>query len=54
MLERAGLRVVIADAAGLDLRDDVVFVDDERIDLIYNRVTDFYLADERHSVLRRA
>ncbi len=54
LLERAGLRVVIADAAGLDLRDDVVFVDDERIDLIYNRVTDFYLADERHSVLRRA
>ena len=54
LLERAGWRVVIADASSLDLKDDAVFFADERIDLIYNRVTDFYLADERHSVLRRA
>jgi len=54
LLERAGWSVVIADAASLDLRDDAVFFAGERIDLIYNRVTDFYLADERHSVLRRA
>jgi hypothetical protein len=31
-----------------------VYFSDERIDLIYNRVTDFYLAEERHAVLRRA
>ena len=54
LLERAGWRVVIADASSLDLKDDAVFFADERIDLVYNRVTDFYLADERHSVLRRA
>ncbi|MBP9128898.1 MAG: hypothetical protein KBF50_01385 [Steroidobacteraceae bacterium] len=54
LLERAGWRVVIADATSLELRDDAVFLGEERIDLIYNRVTDFYLADERHSVLRRA
>jgi len=54
LLECAGWRVVIADAASLSLQDGAVFSADERIDLIYNRVTDFYLADERHSVLRRA
>jgi hypothetical protein len=54
LLERAGWRVVIADASSLDLKHDAVFFADERIDLIYNRVTDFYLAEERHSVLRRA
>jgi hypothetical protein len=54
LLERAGWRVVIADAASLAIRDDAVYVADERIDLIYNRVTDFYLAEARHAVLRRA
>jgi hypothetical protein len=54
LLERAGWRVMIADAASLVLQDGAVFAAGERIDLIYNRVTDFYLEDERHSVLRRA
>ena len=45
---------MIADAASLVLQDDAVFAAGERIDLIYNRVTDFYLADERHAILRRA
>jgi hypothetical protein len=54
LLERAGWRVVIADAADLAIRDDAVYVADQRIDLIYNRVTDFYLAEARHAVLRRA
>ena len=54
LLERAGWRVMIADAASLVLQDDAIFAAGERIDLIYNRVTDFYLADERHAILRRA
>ncbi|MGB7903485.1 MAG: hypothetical protein WCF43_02250 [Steroidobacteraceae bacterium] len=54
LLERAGWRVVIADAASLELQDDAVLLAGERIDLIYNRVTDFYLAEERHAVLRSA
>ena len=54
LLERAGWRVVIADAASLALQDDTIVFAGERIDLVYNRVTDFYLEDERHSVLRRA
>jgi hypothetical protein len=54
LLERAGWRVAIADAASLSLQDGTVACSGERIDLVYNRVTDFYLAEERHSVLRRA
>jgi len=54
LLERAGWRVVIADAASLALQDDAIVAAGERIDLVYNRVTDFYLVEERHSVLRRA
>jgi hypothetical protein len=45
---------MIADAACLVLQDGAIFAAGERIDLIYNRVTDFYLEDERHAVLRRA
>ncbi|MEY2921005.1 MAG: hypothetical protein RL261_2310 [Pseudomonadota bacterium] len=54
LLERAGWRVVIADAASLALQDGTIVFAGERIDLVYNRVTDFYLEDERHAVLRRA
>jgi hypothetical protein len=54
LLERAGWRVMIADAASLALQGGAIVSAGERIDLIYNRVTDFYLVDERHSVLRRA
>ncbi|MDH4310141.1 MAG: hypothetical protein OEW57_00720 [Gammaproteobacteria bacterium] len=54
LLERAGWRVLIADAASLTIRGDAVYCADERIDLIYNRATDFYLADERHAVLHSA
>ena len=54
LLERAGWRVVIADAARLTVKEDALFLAGERIDLIYNRLTDFYLADERHAVLRHA
>ena len=36
------------------LRDGALFADDLRIDLVYNRLTDFYLAEARHDALRRA
>jgi hypothetical protein len=54
LLGRAGWRTVIADAASLSLQDGAVFLAGERIDLVYNRLTDFYLADARHAVLRSA
>jgi hypothetical protein len=54
LFERAGWRAPIIDAASLEARDDVLVADGQRVDLVYNRVTDFYLAEERHNALRFA
>jgi hypothetical protein len=54
LFERAGWRALVVDAAALELRDGALWADGERVDLVYNRVTDFYLVEERHSALRSA
>jgi hypothetical protein len=54
LLERAGWRVLIADPAALTTTDEALLLHGERIDLVYNRLTDFYFAEERHSALRCA
>jgi hypothetical protein len=54
LFEQAGWRALIVDAGSLQAREDGLFAGDEKIDLVYNRVTDFYLSDERHAALRRA
>lgn len=54
LLERAGLRVLIVDAKDLAATPTALLSRGERIDLVYNRVTDFYLAEDRHEALRRA
>jgi hypothetical protein len=54
LLERAGLRVLIADPAQLEAGADALLCRGERIDLVYNRVTDFYFDEERHAALREA
>ncbi len=54
LLERTGWRVRIGDAAALTVADDALLLDGERVDLVYNRLTDFYFAEERHAALRRA
>lgn len=54
LFERAGWHALIADAANLELQGDTVLCAGQPVDLIYNRATDFYLNEERHSVLRRA
>jgi hypothetical protein len=54
LFEKAGWRTLICDAARLEARDQGLFVDGTRIDLVYNRVTDFYFSDERHAALREA
>jgi hypothetical protein len=54
LFERAGWRAMIVDAAGLSASDDALSWAGERIDLVYNRVTDFYFAEPRHAALRRA
>jgi hypothetical protein len=43
LLEQAGIRTLIADPAELTVRAEGVFLIDQKIDLIYNRLTDFSL-----------
>lgn len=52
LFARAGWRASIVDAAALDHRDGALWAGGERVDLVYNRVTDFYLAEPRHAALR--
>lgn len=52
MFERAGLHAAILDPAELEARADGLYHDGRRIDLIYNRLTDFAL--ERHPALAEA
>lgn len=51
-LEAAGIRTFITDPAALQLRDERLTLADQRIDLVYNRLTDFAL--QQHSVLHEA
>ncbi len=54
LLSRQGIQVVIADASQFDFDGKTLTYQCQSIDLIYNRLTDFYLADEKHSSLRKA
>lgn len=48
LFERAGIAAFIADPAQLEARDDGLYREGRRIDLIYNRLTDFDLARHKH------
>jgi hypothetical protein len=52
MLERAGITAHIADPAELEAREDGLYCSGARIDLIYNRLTDFDL--QQYPLLRSA
>ena len=54
LFEDAGWRALIVDVGSLRLGDVGLLVDDQRIDLVYNRLTDFYFAEGRHAALRSA
>jgi len=54
LFRRHGVDAVIADPASLQLREGGLWHGDDRIDLVYNRVTDFMLAEPAHAVLRDA
>ena len=54
LFERHGLRAVIADPAALEWRDGVLWLGDLAIDLVYNRLTDFYLEQPGSAALRKA
>jgi hypothetical protein len=54
LFESRGMRAYIADPSELELVDDEVRLRGERIDLIYNRLTDFYFDASANHLLRRA
>ncbi len=54
LFERHGLRAVIADPAALVWRDGVLWHGELAIDLVYNRLTDFYLEQPGSAALREA
>ena len=54
LFESHGIRVHIADPSELELDDDCIRLRGERIDLVYNRLTDFYFDAPTSHVLRLA
>ena len=54
LFERHGLRAVIADPAALEWRDGVLWHGELAIDLVYNRLTDFYLEQPESAALHEA
>ncbi|HEY8708057.1 MAG TPA: hypothetical protein VIM34_08665 [Burkholderiaceae bacterium] len=54
LFQRQGLQAVIADPAALEWRDGVLWHGDLAIDLVYNRLTDFYLEQAPSAALREA
>jgi hypothetical protein len=54
LLERHGIQARVADPGELALRGGRLWLGDLAIDLVYNRLTDFYLSSERNAVLREA
>jgi hypothetical protein len=54
LFESRGLQALILDPAELSLREGALWHGTTRIDLVYNRLTDFELAEEAHAALREA
>ena len=54
MLEASGIKTIITDPAALSLDGSVLTHDGLAIDLVYNRLVDFALAEDRHATLRAA
>ena len=54
LLQRHGLNTVVADAASLRFEQGRLWAGDTAIDLVYNRLTDFYLEEPRHGALKAA
>lgn len=54
LFEWHGLQAVVADPGELQWREGRLWHDGQVIDLVYNRLTDFYLDDPAHAALRQA
>jgi hypothetical protein len=54
LFERNGITAVVVDPAGLELHNGALHANGLEIDMVYNRLTDFYFEDRSSSVLREA
>jgi len=54
LFQRHGLQAPIADPAELRWHDGALWLDETRIDMVYNRLTDFTLDDSSSAALRAA
>ncbi|MBS1219666.1 MAG: hypothetical protein H6R21_2799 [Proteobacteria bacterium] len=54
MFRRHGMAACIADPRELEWRDGRLWCHGSAVDMVYNRLTDFYLADLGHQALHRA
>lgn len=54
LFEQAGWHTLIVDPAALENRDGALLAEGQRIDMVYNRLTDFYFAEDSHAALREA
>jgi hypothetical protein len=54
LFRRHGVAAVIVDPAELRLHDNLLWHENEPVDLVYNRLTDFMLEDPAHAMLREA
>ncbi|MEW6313040.1 MAG: hypothetical protein AB1513_03170 [Pseudomonadota bacterium] len=54
MFRKHGVDAMIADARELAWHDGKLWHAGQAVDLVYNRLTDFYLDEERHAALRAA
>jgi hypothetical protein len=54
VFEARGVRAVVADPSQLEWRYGVLVHDGEPVDLVYNRLTDFYFEGAEHAALREA
>ncbi|OYV46314.1 MAG: hypothetical protein B7X10_05035, partial [Burkholderiales bacterium 21-58-4] len=54
LFESRGIRAVIVDAKDLELKEKGLHFEGMRIDLVYNRLTDFSLEFDSHRALRQA
>lgn len=54
LFEKFGTKAIIADPKDLHFRDGNLWYDKEKVDIVYNRLTDFYLEEDAHASIRSA
>jgi hypothetical protein len=54
LFERNGIQALVVDPSALEFKANALTLEGRRIDLVYNRLTDFYLEDVRHGPIKDA